>query len=74
MFLEKYTFLSLFLFQFLLIVQPLQDVALIYYCHASQCVFIDFWKYTCTNLITDKAGGHIPDYEYSNKHSHTEKQ
>ncbi len=64
-----------FLFQFLLIVQPLEHVALIYHCHASQCVLINFGKaHTHTHLITDKAGGHIPDDEYkSNKHTLTER-
>lgn len=62
--------------QFLLIVQPLEHVALIYQCHASQCVLINFWKaHTHTHLITDKAGGHIPDDEYkSNKHTLTERK
>lgn len=55
-----------------MIVQPLEHVALIYHCHASQCVLINFWKaHTHTHLITDKAGGHIPDSEHrSNKHTH----
>lgn len=59
--------------QFLLIVQPLEHVALIHRRHASQCVLINFWKacdthththtHTNTHLITVKAGGHIPDEE-----------
>lgn len=77
LFLWKYTHsLFSFLFQFLLIVQPLEHVALIYHCHASQCVLINFWKaHTHTHLITDKAGGHIPDSEYkSNKHTHRKRR
>lgn len=35
--------------QFLLIVQPLEHVALIYHCHASQCVLINFGKNTRTH-------------------------
>lgn len=34
-----------------MIVQPLEHVALIYHCHASQCVLINFWK-AHTSLLT----------------------
>lgn len=53
-----------------MIVQPPEHVALFYHCHASQCVC----QHTqTTHLITDKAGGHIPDDEHkSNKHTQEE--
>lgn len=40
---DTHSFLS-FLFQLLLIVQPLEHVALFSHCHASQCVLVNFWK------------------------------
>lgn len=40
---DTHSFFS-FLFQLLLIVQPLEHVALFSHCHASQCVLVNFWK------------------------------
>lgn len=42
-----------FFFQLLSIVQPHEHVALIYHCHASQCVLVNFWKaHAHTSLLT----------------------
>lgn len=67
-------FLSL-LFQFPSIVQPLEHVALDLSC-ISVCVNQLLGStHAHTHLITDKAGGHIPDHEYNrDKHSQTERE
>lgn len=52
-FVKRYSCSFLLFFQLLSIVQPLEHVALIYHCHASQCVLVNFWKaHTHTSLLT----------------------
>ncbi|KAG7214656.1 hypothetical protein INR49_010548 [Caranx melampygus] len=47
------TLLAICKSQFLLIVQPFEHVALIYHCHASQCVLINLWEaHTYTHTHT----------------------